>query len=151
MFLDSLERTRFLLFWASKIIKNEWLTRKLWWQTSSKGKSSTWFHNVFILLTFHLFPLNFLDFYWFSIDFLLISPRKSFKTDICVKKKALWNQVELFPLLVVCHHNFLVNHSFCMILDAQKSRNRALSNESKNINFPNGKIFSRTRWKKVSI
>ena len=44
MFLDPLERGWSLLFWASKIIKIEWLTKKLWCPTYSKAKSSTRIH-----------------------------------------------------------------------------------------------------------
>ena len=41
MFLGSLESGRSLLSWASKIIKNEWLTTELWCLTWSEGISIT--------------------------------------------------------------------------------------------------------------
>ena len=68
-----------------------------------------------------------------------------------LKKKALRIRVELFALLHVWQHNFLVSHSFFMVLDAQKSRDQPLSNGSKIINFQNGEVFLRTRWKKVLV
>ena len=64
------------------------------------------------------------------------------------RKLTLRKRVELFIYRYVWHHNFLVNHSICMILDAQKSRDCPLSNGSKIIDFHRGKIFLRTPWKK---
>ena len=87
------------------------------------------------------FPLNF---YWFPSE-------NSQKHVFVCKKEALWIRVELFALLYVWHHNFLASHSILMILDAQKSRDHPLSNGSKNINFRRGKIFFRTRCKKVLV
>ena len=55
MFLDPLERGWSLLFWASKIIKIEWLTKKLWCQTYSKAKSSTRIHKVFFFTQVQVF------------------------------------------------------------------------------------------------
>ena len=61
------------------------------------------------------------------------------------------NRVELFLSRMFGSTIFLVNHSIFIILGAQKSRDRPLSNESKHINFLRGKVFFRARWKKVCI
>ena len=52
-------------------------------------------------------------------------------------------RIEFFLSLYVWHHHFLANHSILIILGAQKSRDRPISNESKHINFLRGKIFLR--------
>ena len=145
MFLDPLERGRSLLSRASKIIKIEWLTKKLWSQTCSVEKSIARIHKVFFFFSgcsFSIAGIGFsLNFYWFP------SENNQKHVFVC-KKKTLWIRVELFALLYVWHHNFFVSHSILMILDAQKSRDHPLSNGSKNINFRRGKIFFRTRWTK---
>ena len=144
MFLDSLKRGRCLFSRAPKNIKIEWLTRKLWYQTCSKRKSLT---SDFIILGFTQVP----HFEYFIREF----NAKSMKVNA-----SLWKiyeninyviEVKLFLLLHVWYHNFLVNHSILIFLDTQKSRDRVLSNGSKNINFHRRKPFFRPRWKKVAI
>ena len=83
--LDPLERGWSLLFWASKIIKIEWLTRKLWCQTYNKAKSSTRIHNVFFSAAVH-FPLPALGLHWISIDFLQKIVKNMY---LCVKKDVM--------------------------------------------------------------
>ena len=147
MFLDPLKRGWSLLFWASKIIKIEWLTRKLWCQTYSKAKSSTRIHNVSFSLKY-----RFLIIFWRkSIEIQWKPNTGNGKWAAAEKKKTLWIRAMLFSTLHVWHHNFFVSHSILMILDAQKSRDRPLSNGSKNINFRREKVFLRTRWKKIYI
>ena len=147
MFLDPLERWWSLLFWASKIIKIEWLTKKLWCQTYSKAKSSTRIHNIVFSHKY-----GFLIIFWRkSIEIQWKPNVGNGKWTAAEKKEALWIRVEFFAWLHVWHRNFLASHSILMILDAQKSRDHPLSNGSKNINFRRGKVFFRTRWKKVGV
>ena len=93
----------------------------------------------------------FVDFSLIPIGFPLISLWKPTPKPLLLWKLKMQNRVELFLSLHVSHHSFVVTHSFLMFLGALESVDRPLFNEPKNINFQNGKLFFRTRWKKVLI